>query len=421
MKKTDFITKIVQEPSSSRKDTLWYTAGSVTSSAASLILLFVITRITGSDAAGAFSIALAAAQLMLSLGWYNMRAYQVSDLNEKYTFSDYFTTKVLTSSFMLVGGIAYAVLYHYGTYKTLLTLFLCVLMIGDVMADVFAGLFQQKNKLYIGGYSYVVRILLYNIILIVTLFITKNLFIAVSAAILVSAIWLYCFDYHIARQMVPVKINRLSRKQTALFIECFPLFFGAFITSFLINIPKNAINQFMSNTIQTEYNLLFSVSAVVNLFCMFICVPMYNKIALLWNTKQYPKFLKLLIKIVALILCITVVVEIGGYFIGLPILSMLSGLDLNPHKFTFAILLLAGGFNGVITILSYCITVMRQQKLLLIAYVIIAVLIQFIGYDFVRQYGILGASWTYLLTMSCIILSMSGIFIFFYIKIAKSH
>lgn len=91
-----------------KENTLWFTMGTLCSSATSVLLMVYVTHLLGVDEAGVYSIAYSIAQLMLTIGWFGTRQFQVSDVEEEYSFSDYFTMKIITSCIALLGGLIYA-------------------------------------------------------------------------------------------------------------------------------------------------------------------------------------------------------------------------------------------------------------------------------------------------------------------------
>ena len=66
-----------------KENTLWYTLGTLCSSCSNVLLMIYVTRILGVDQAGVFSIAYSIAQLMLTIGWFSTRQFQVSDIDEE--------------------------------------------------------------------------------------------------------------------------------------------------------------------------------------------------------------------------------------------------------------------------------------------------------------------------------------------------
>ena len=79
--------------------------GSTCYSGSSFLYLLVVTRICGATLAGFFSLSYATAQLLLQVGRYGVRTYQATDLNQKYSFSEYKLSRVITCGLMMLFGI----------------------------------------------------------------------------------------------------------------------------------------------------------------------------------------------------------------------------------------------------------------------------------------------------------------------------
>ena len=71
------------------------------------LLTIVCTQLVGAEQAGYFSMAFVVGTLLLFLGNYGVRTYQVSDLDEMESFYDYQLNRVITCVAMKVGSDVY--------------------------------------------------------------------------------------------------------------------------------------------------------------------------------------------------------------------------------------------------------------------------------------------------------------------------
>lgn len=397
---------IVNKEKSQSRDTICYSIGSLCSSAASMIILLVVTKILGEKATGVFSLSWSAAQLFLTVGWFGTRQYIVADINEIIGYREYRVAKIISVLIMEIVGIAYVKIYHFDLETRRVTFFLCLLMITEVFADFFSSYFQHKDKLYIGGISYTIRNILYMLVFSMVLFMSRRLELAILASFVVVVIWLGLFDVQLLRE-IPMKNDSLEIANILnVFRECFPLFVGLFITSFIMNIPKNAINQYLSYSDQAVYNILFMPTSVINLLYMFIAIPYYGRLAELWQRENKIAFWKMIYKIIGVVFLVTVVVLVGGVTIGIPVLTWLYGVNLEPYRFEFAVLISGGGCYGFISLLTYVLTIFRKQRISVYVYFVCAVLTQMFANRIVRMYGLPGATLTYSMSMGsiCILL-----------------
>lgn len=413
--------RIINLKESQLRDTLCYSLGSLCNSVAAMVILLVVTRIKGAESSGIFSLAWSVDQLMLTVGWFNTRAYLVSDVQEKISFYEYRMSKVVSSIAMIIVGIIYMQIYDINIQVQKMALLLSLLMITDVFSDFFSSYFQHKGKLYIGGISYIVRNIGYLSVFTIILLLSKQLELAIIGAALAVVIWLFFFDIQILKEIPKLNTEFHVKSVVRLFIECFPLFIGSFITTFIMNIPKTAINAYMDYSTQAAYNILFMPTSVINMLNLFISVPFYGKLAQLWSEGKQKEFFATLYKIMAIVTIITLVVLVGGVFLGVPVLSRLYNLDLEPYKTAFLILIIGGGFYGFISLLTYCITVFRRQQVIVYVYLIGALLAQVISNVLVRTWGMVGAALTYSISLILICVGVILYIVSYVMKLSKAE
>ncbi|MHC5373444.1 lipopolysaccharide biosynthesis protein [Enterococcus sp. LJL120] len=400
----NFYQKILKRQVSPKTETLWYSIGSSVYAASSVFLLLFVTRFLGTFEAGVFSIGWAVCQLMLSIGMFGSRNFQVADVKNKFSFAYYLQSKGLTVLLMILGTLVYGIVLGFDSYKMTIALLLTSLMIGETFADVFAGFLQKQNRLDISGKSYLGRVISYDSSFLIVLLLTKNVAVALITAIVLSICWLLIFDFQFVRRLEqnPIFTKLHKKKLVKLYLSCFPIFLSAFLTNFIMNAPKNAIELYLNESFQTVYNIIFMPSSIIALFTSFVFVPMYTYISKAWSEKDYPKFRKIIFKIIGLIFALTLVVVLGGITIGIPVLSFIYNVNLADYRAEFAILLVAGGVNSLSYLFVYLLTVFESQRLLLFIYGFVAVFATLCGNFLVIHLELMGAA--VLFCVSCLAL-----------------
>jgi O-antigen/teichoic acid export membrane protein len=411
-----YYERISEEKLNTKQNAAWYAAGSTLSSLSSILLLMFTTRILGGSEGGVFSIGWSISQLVLTIGWFGSRNFQISDYNSKYQDADYFSSKILTIAAMFLSSIVYSVLLGLTAYKLYITCLLTILMGCDVIADVFSGFFQKHGYLHITGKSYAGRNALYDITFLGVLIASHRIDLSIISAIIVSCIWLFLFDYKISECLIKEKYQFRLPKVLELLKDCFPIFISAFLAILITNIPKNAIEILLDDTMQNVYNIISMPSFSINLLGMFLFVPMYPGIAGDWANGNIASLKRKMMRILLYIGMITALICLAGYIAGIPVLSLLYGVALADYRNDLILLLFAGGISCILNFFSYIITVMRKQKLLMIIYVIAVLFAQFISTSFVSAYGLNGAAYIYLLTIS---IAATGAFVIIYLNIYR--
>ena len=133
----------------------------------------------------------------------------------------------------------------------------------------------------------------------------------------------------------------------------------------------------MSSEAQACFTYIFMPVFVISLLSQFVYQPVISKMALLWHEKKISQFNKLILRQIALILLLSVAAIIGGYLLGIPVLSLIYGVDLTDYKKSLVILLIGGGALAIVNFLQMIITVARKQKLLNIGYLLAFLLFVF--------------------------------------------
>lgn len=418
----NFRDLLYRVPNNSIMNTLWYPIGMMMFSTSSIILLIFITRFFGSVNSGIFAISWAICQQMYSLGLFGTRNYQIADVENKFSFSQYYSSKFFSAILMLIGCIIYGLVLKLSWPKLLMSFLLTFLMIGEVFADVFAGHLQKMDRNAQIGKSYFFRILLYDLIFIFICLLFNNIYLAILFSIIVSFSWVWIVDYYYIAKDENSK-NKEKVHLTISFknvlIECIPILLSAFLTNFIINIPKNAIELYSTNQLQAIYNILFTPTSIIALVSSIIFMPMYTKISQDWYKKRYKDFLKKITNVIIFICLFTFVVLIIAYFLGIPVLSFVYNVELAKYKFQFLLLVLSGGIVSISWLLVYLLTVFNRQILLVYIYGFVSVVSNLLSNYLVKLSAIEGASISYFLSSLFINILLVWCVVVEYKKLAK--
>lgn len=389
-----------------QKTYLWTVTSGLMYAGSSVIMLWAVTQILGPAAGGVYSISFAVSQQLLTLGWYCMRTFQASDVQHMYAFKDYFASRIITVGLMLLACMVWILVSGFTLEKAVLTLIFSLYRGGEAFSDVFEGLYQQKGRYDLSAKGVFIKYFLSTACFIAVLYISRNL--VLSACCLVMAHWLAFLAYDSAAVgafesfTIEFRFGHLRR----LLLACLPLFIGSFLSGYINNSAKYAIDAYLASEIQTYFNILFMPAFAINLFGGFILKPQLSVLAEQFHQGQVKKFLLTMAKQIIYILLITLVCMAGGYLLGIPVLSWFYGVELEGYRGVLMILLAAGGVSALYNVFYYCITIMRRQYMVLVGYGSVFLLSLVLMPLAVRAAGLTGAAWGYLLLM----VVMNGVF-----------
>lgn len=393
-----------------QRDTyIWNMIGSFLKAFQSVILLMILTRTLGLEDAGIFTIAYASANLFLTIGKYGMRQFQVSDVRKQFSFTEYRYSRYVSVTAMTLVSIAY-VLYasvqnDYTAEKAWVILWMCLFKVVDALEDVYHGHYQRENRLIVGAKSMALRLGITIIFFGLMVVVLGNLLFALIVSTIFTTL-LYLFFKRCTNAGFETKRENWSIEGVFSLLKlCFPLFIGGFLSFYIGNAPKYAIDALLNDELQACYGFIAMPVFVVGLLNGFIYNPMMFKVSKLWNEGKTKEFLFWTFRQSVIVALITLVCIVGAYLLGVPVLSWLYSTDLSSFKMELLILLLGGGFLGLSGLLQVVIIIIRSQRLLLGGYVIVAVLALILSKPIVSIYGIFGASvlYTMLMGMLCVL------------------
>lgn len=408
---------LVQSDNIERDSLVWNMAGSMIMAFQSVVMLMVLTRVLGLNEAGIFTIAYANANLFVTIGKYGMRNFQVSDVSAQFSFQEYCISRIFTTLVMILVSVIYVVYIGnkngYSIEKCFIIIWMCLFKVVDSLEDVFHGLYQQKGRLDMAGKTMAFRLGITLFFFAISIIFFKNLLLALIVATVITIFLLILFNkntYKLFREKVKGKV--IVPHVMKLLKLCFPLFLGSFLSFYIGNAPKYAIDSVLNDELQACYGFISMPIFVVGLLNNFIFNPMIYKLSVMWNEGKKKEFIKNILIQIIIVLGITCVCIMGAYLCGIPILSILYNTDLSPYKSELLILLLGGGFLALSGLLVITITIIRFQNSITFGYVIVSLLAYILSESVVKQYLIKGAASLYLILMVTLCLVFFVFFIY---------
>lgn len=395
-----------------KQDYFWNTTASILNASESIIISAIVSRITGLDDVGYFTIAFAIGNLLLTLGRFGAYTYQVSDTTERFTYSDYFFFKLTNMVLMCIGLFVYVIYSRItqlsGMSKILIILSIGVIYIVEAYEELFKAQCHRNGCLHIGAKLFIIRwvSILTSFFLIDFLF--KNSAFAIAFSSIISIV---CFM--IAKNQLE-KIHKINnrieppisfKKMYELYYACMPLFLSTFLNSYIINSPKYALDKVADSRTQACYGFISMPVFAIVLFSSFIYIPQIVQLSSDYNTRNIESFKQRYRNQILITILIAIISTLVGFFIGIPILSYIYAVNLNTYKTEFIILLSSGAWLAISSYQTIVLTVIRQQHNILIGYSPVALLSFLFMPRIANMYGTLGASITYsiLIFFTCVL------------------
>mgnify|MGYP004610689525 FL=1 len=395
-----------------KKQFIWNMLGSGIYSLATVIFVMLAKRLVGEEAGAKFYMAFTTGQMLLTIGYFEIRPFQVTDVKQQYKAKEYFGFRVISSAAMLacavVVGIVYVVNGKADAAGFMLIITMCILKMFDGIADVFEGEFQRNDRIDISGMSMAFRTIAIMAVFSIIAWVTRNIYAAsavaavtgLAGAAVVAVVW--------SRGFEPLSVSFDREKMKSLFRSTILLFIGSAMCMWLWNGTKYVVEWTLTDRDTLAYGIVFMPTMVINLGSSFVFKPMLTTLARHYEQGEYKAFAKLVAVLVATAVGITVVTLGAGAWLGIPVLSWLYDIELAPYKSVMLVLIAAGGFNAVSILFYYALTVMRLQKEIFAGYTITFVVSIILPIVMVKAMGIAGAGTSYLIVMMLLTVLFGG-------------
>lgn len=387
-----------------RNSYIWNMIASVVNALEAIIILMVATRTIGVEESGVLSIAFSIANLMLTIGMFGVRNYQVTDFEDRYSFRDYLHSRNITVVLMAIATFGYvAVMLCMSKYSLQKAIIICLvtgLYMVEAYENVYVAYFQRNKRLDIGMKIFTVRWAVALIIWGISLVLIKNSLISVLIAFAVSIIVLAVLIMSVRSEIEFGEAKaykdtlNLAREILA---NCLPLCLAGFFSYYISNASKYAIDMYLSDEIQACYGFVAMPIFVISLLNTIVYQPILVDMAEKWNNGETRRFVYMILRQTVIVIIISSVCLLGAWLIGIPVLSAMYATDLTNYKMILMLLLVAGLGLAMTGFFNTVITIMRKQMLNMYIYCVFAVMAFVISPVLVKNLGVNGASYVNLI------------------------
>ena len=392
-----------------RRDYVWNTIGQSLWGALFPVLTIVATQLAGAEEAGRFNLAFTVATLLLFMGNYGVRTYQVSDLDEMDSFAAYQIQRAATCLIMLATGATYCLVRGYDTAMMLISAGAFGYRAIDAFADVFEGRLQQMDKLYLSGISIALRTAIPLAVFTLLLAVTHSLPVASVALAASELAVLLLVTLPLTLLETPASRAWEWLEVRELFVECFPAFVALFLFNLIESMPKFAMEGVLPYEDQVYFSAIYFPAQMALMVVGFIYKPQLVRLAGIWqDSSQRARFDLIVAAMLGACVVVSLVLLLFVATLGIPLSSIMYGTDFEPFRAAQYLMICAGGLAAAIDFLFQILTVLRAQSAATRLYVAAFLFVTVASMAFVRTSGFMGAVHAYLAVMVVLFVALGA-------------
>lgn len=382
------------------KNFIWNIIGTGLNSFNSLFFLIIVTRINGINSAGIFSIAYSTALILYTIGLYSGRLCQVTDIENKIKDKDYIVNRLITCILMIILSIVFVFIKKYTAYKMEIFILLSIYKATEAFGEIFYGIMQKNELLYRSGQSLTIKSMLGLLFFLIIDFGTKNLVLACFVIIMVNLSTLVLFDYFcICKKLINFEDKLNMKNVWKIFKSEFFVFANSFAGIYVLNAPKYAIDNYLTEDVQAIFGYIMMPATVITLFTQFIFMPYLNKLKEMFENKDMKNFKKVAFKIKLAVIAFGIFATGAAFLLGPEVLSIIYGENLLAYRINLSVIIASFVMYGISYVNLVLLTTIRYTFVQFVVY-LITMIVAFIGSNLlVQNLQINGATFSCTLTL----------------------
>lgn len=344
-----------------KQNMIFNTAGSLIYYFCQWLMSVLIVRVSGFADAGILSLAMSVTAAPAIIGLFNIRSYQVSDIEEQYSDEVYIKSRVYTNILAYLICFAVVLLNGYHLKKALVIMVFMFFKMAEGFADVYYGIDQKRERMDYAGISLSIRGIGSLVLFFGAFRLTKSLLASIAAMTVFSFLVIFFYD----RKVTQVK--KEQREDTgamvkSLILTCFPLAVVAFLNNLSLSVPKLFLERYFGEEIMGIYSSVSSPTMVIQLAATTLFAPLVPLLTAEYNQKNKKNFMKIIRQFALLIGAITVICLIGGKLLAHWGLVLLFGTEIEPYVNLFLPVVLIAVLIAVNASLFSICTLIREIK-----------------------------------------------------------
>lgn len=397
-----------------KKNIIWNFLGLSINAFNSLFFLIIVNRINGANDGGIFSFAYSLICLLYFIATFYNRTFQISNEDKKISDKDFIITRVISCLLMIFITILLLDILKYKTYKSIIILSICIFRALEAFADVFYGIEQKNGKLYLSGQSMFIKGVMGIALFFVVDLISNNMLIALISLSIVNLMMIIFYDIPNSKKYISNEFD--IKNILKIYRKTIPIFIFSFLNIYLINCSKYTLDFYETAQIQNVFGIILMPGTILSLCSQYILNPYLMDLTNNIKNKDYSKFKGKIKKLFLIIIFLGIICEVVAFYLGIPILNIIYGIDLTPYKVHLLLVILGSIFLALTAILSSALTIIKKNYIQMIIYIYNSIIAILLSIYLIKRLSIFGAVLNYLIVM---IFQFISFYIFYKINMSK--
>lgn len=386
-----------------RENFLWTFVSNTIYAACQWGILTLLAKLGTPDTVGRFTLGSAIAAPAIMFAELQMRVVQVTDVQDRHAFGDYFGVR-LTNLFLALAFIAGLSFTRYEGEKAWVIFAFGVAKAVESVGDLFYSLFQKRERLDYVSKSRIAKGQLSLILFGAAFLLTNSIFWSVFSLAVASMIPLLIYD--IPNSKVIVQNLALSshpaaslqprwnlKSFTQIISLAAPLGLVMVLISLNTNIPRYFLETYWDEWTLGIFSAMTYLPVVGNMIVSAMAQSIIPRLAKYYMEGKLFPFRNLVLKTIGIGIILGITNVVIAITVGQPLLTLLYTAEYASQKEVFIWIMLGGGIMYLSTLLGAAVSAMKKFKIQLVIHGLNIGVLLMVSQLLIPSRGLLGAAW----------------------------
>jgi O-antigen/teichoic acid export membrane protein len=373
------------------------------------LILIIVIRIAGYETSGEFSLVISFTNLFGLLSQYNIRNFQLSDVNNRFLPQQYSASYIITSGLAVVSFLLALLFSGYGRGIILSCLIYMVFKLCETFTNYVFTYMQLENKYTDIAISYSLKGVVPLIGFAVWLYFTQSLF---QALCIMSLLYIVIIVFYDIRKTYSFFPRGIVLKDVILVLkECFPMMLVSLILPFMLFITRYTVEKAYGATELGYYSAFTMVIVILSTMAMSVYQVILPVISEKYLKHMTGDIVRMIVTILGIIILAALIMILLARLIGNMVFSLVFGAEILGHMYLLLPVIITSVMLAIMSFTSVCLTAMQKRLPMLIGMLAGAVLLSVVVMPVTQSNGMLGTTNIFTVAL-CVIIVIHGFLIF---------
>jgi len=337
-----------------------------------------------------------------SIAVYNIRSFQVSDINNEYNDNIYIMARIITCIISIILCLIFLIIIKYTYIQRIIIITYMIFRSNEAFIDVLHGIDQKHWRMDYISISLIIRgISMLSVFIILGLFF--ELYFAIIGMVIITFLIGFLFDIQKTKKLTNIFL-KFDKRIFILLKQCFPLMLVILIGVLILSYSRYSIERLLGTEALGIYASVSAPALIIQVAASFIFLPLINVFASYLKEINFKKYINIFIIISIALLLISIFIYIIFVLFGDFCLSILFGDSIKPYSYLLSGAVIVAGLTAFMWFMNMIFSTIRDIKGILIGNILGLIICLIFTNIFLNNYGLIGANYIMILSQGIAVL-----------------